>query len=526
MSALAHQDPRALEQRVEDLNRQVKLLVRTEKRLYATQREVGRQIRRIEALNQFALVAPASTDDAAILGHALDMLAASLPVHGALAVVVDERGDLLPILRGADGTHHPVEVDAELASAIERTPIPLDAEVIAGASEIEASPLSRWLEARVPGQRGPTLRRALVFFSLRTEATEVTSFVLARSETVSFHDKVAEEPDLAFLRLARQHVQSALTIARSTRMLERRVHLRTRELAQANTELEERLAELHATQRRLVEVSRKAGMAEVATSVLHNVGNVLNSVNVSAEIVAGLARSSRAVGLQRAMALLRAQPDPRAFLAQDDRAATWIQYVAAGVDALSEDRDRVLEELALLGKNIDHIKAIVSRQQSHAKSRGVVERFSVAALVEDALACGACDATRRLRVDRDIPTDCVVETDRHKLLEIVVNLVSNACQAVQACGGHGRIAIRARPCEHTVQIEVVDDGVGIAAELLDRIFTHGFTTKPHGHGYGLHASACAAIELGGTLRAASEGPGRGATFTLAVPRGRAEEDGR
>jgi signal transduction histidine kinase len=75
-----------------------------------------------------------------------------------------------------------------------------------------------------------------------------------------------------------------------------------------------------------------------------------------------------------------------------------------------------------------------------------------------------------------------------------------------------------------VHIVVSDNGVGIAPETLVRVFEHGFTTKKDGHGFGLHGAALTAQELGGTLSAASEGPGRGATFTLDLPLGAARVD--
>jgi two-component system, LuxR family, sensor kinase FixL len=68
-----------------------------------------------------------------------------------------------------------------------------------------------------------------------------------------------------------------------------------------------------------------------------------------------------------------------------------------------------------------------------------------------------------------------------------------------------------------LRITVADNGVGVAPESFSRLFTQGFTTKKEGHGFGLHSSALAAEEMGGTLTCVSEGPGRGAAFTLELP---------
>jgi signal transduction histidine kinase len=68
-----------------------------------------------------------------------------------------------------------------------------------------------------------------------------------------------------------------------------------------------------------------------------------------------------------------------------------------------------------------------------------------------------------------------------------------------------------------LHIDVQDTGEGIAPENLKRLFAHGFTTRERGHGFGLHSSASAALEMGGTLEAHSEGAGRGAVFSLVLP---------
>jgi signal transduction histidine kinase len=114
-----------------------------------------------------------------------------------------------------------------------------------------------------------------------------------------------------------------------------------------------------------------------------------------------------------------------------------------------------------------------------------------------------------------------VRLDRHKLVQVLVNVIKNARESVDASGGAGRVTVRALRDGERLRIDVVDDGAGIAAENLARVFNHGFTTKSGGHGFGLHSSANAATEMGGRLGAASAGLGRGATFTLDLPLERA-----
>ncbi|MCY1074979.1 two-component system sensor histidine kinase NtrB [Archangium lansingense] len=283
-------------------------------------------------------------------------------------------------------------------------------------------------------------------------------------------------------------------------------------------EAEARLAELH---RNLVEVSRHAGMAEIATGVLHNVGNTLNSVNVSANLVVERLRGSRVTGLERAVELLRENASRLGtFLEEDARGRQFPAYLAALSGQLTQERESVLEELRRLVESVDHIKSVVSMQQQHARFAGVVERVEVPGLLDDAMRLHAVSYERlgiQLRREYSAPVSAVM-VDRHKLLQILVNLLSNARHALVDSGrADKQLTLRVAQAGERLSIAVADNGVGIAPENLARLFTQGFTTKKDGHGFGLHFSALSAEEMGGTLRCESEGPGQGATFTLELP---------
>jgi signal transduction histidine kinase len=105
------------------------------------------------------------------------------------------------------------------------------------------------------------------------------------------------------------------------------------------------------------------------------------------------------------------------------------------------------------------------------------------------------------------------------MLLIMVNLIKNAKQAMgRNAGPSQQIRLKVDLAEGPkLRVQVQDEGEGIAPENLTRIFSHGFTTRRDGHGFGLHSCALAAMEMGGKLTAESDGPGRGATFTLEVP---------
>jgi signal transduction histidine kinase len=262
-------------------------------------------------------------------------------------------------------------------------------------------------------------------------------------------------------------------------------------------------------------------MAEVATGVLHNVGNVLNSVNVASTCIADSLKKSKAATLSKAVALLREhKSDLGAYLTKDRKGKQLPEFLEKLSEHLLEEQAAALKELTALQHNIGHIRDIVTMQQNYARVSGAVETVPVADLVEDALRLNASSLSRHdIQVEKEFDPDLLVAVEKHKVLQILVNLICNARQACEASSrAKKQVIIRAANGEDRFRIEVTDNGVGIPPENLNRIFTHGFTTKKDGHGFGLHSGVLAAREMGGRLQAESPGPGRGATFTLELPR--------
>ncbi|MET0405497.1 MAG: ATP-binding protein [Cystobacter sp.] len=282
---------------------------------------------------------------------------------------------------------------------------------------------------------------------------------------------------------------------------------------------EARLGEMH---RNLVDVSRYAGMAEVATGVLHNVGNTLNSVNISAGLLDERLRHSRVSGLRKAAALLEAHAsDMESFLSGDARGRMLPAYLLSLSDELENQRAALRQELGALTESVDHIKSIVSMQQQYARAVGVLERLPVPRLIEEALRLHSVSFERQgIRVSREYAEVPSILVDRHNLLQILINLLSNARDSLlesQVPDKRLRIRIRLDDAAAQLVIAISDNGLGIPAEHLARIFSQGFTTKKHGHGFGLHISALTAVHMGGSLSCASEGAGQGATFSLTLP---------
>jgi PAS domain S-box-containing protein len=283
--------------------------------------------------------------------------------------------------------------------------------------------------------------------------------------------------------------------------------------------------ELERVHKQLMIASRQAGMAEVATNVLHNVGNILNSVNISASLVTERVKQSKAPGVSRLAALLQEKGAAVGdFLVNDERGKHIPEYLTSLGEQLLSDQRMELEELGSLRDNLEHIKDTVAMQQSYAKLCGVTETVAVADLVEDSLRLNAGAFVRHgVTLHREFSEVPPITVDKHKVLQILVNLVRNAKYACDESGRSDKlITLRIEAAPAGVRICVIDNGVGIPAENMSRLFTHGFTTRVDGHGFGLHSGALAAQELGGSLRVTSDGPGRGAMFILELPCTRAE----
>jgi C4-dicarboxylate-specific signal transduction histidine kinase len=305
------------------------------------------------------------------------------------------------------------------------------------------------------------------------------------------------------------------------------VEERTADLKHANQNLQAEMEHRQEAERKraemqanLVEASRKAGMADVATGVLHNVGNVLNSVNVSTQIVHDAVKGSHVGTLAKAAEMLQQHSqDMATFLAEDPKGKTLPTFFGKLATALAHEHDAILKEIDGLASNIGHIREIVAMQQSLSKVSGVATEVSLGDLIEDAIKINSAGLSRHnVTIERDFDPKTPLVVDRHKVLQVLINVISNAKYAV---GGSlervRKMRIKGRVEDKMLRIAVIDNGVGISPEQMTRIFAFGFTTKKTGHGFGLHSSALAAKELGGSLKAFSEGPGKGATFTLEIP---------
>lgn len=287
------------------------------------------------------------------------------------------------------------------------------------------------------------------------------------------------------------------------------------------TEKKQAARELEVLHQQLVVASRQAGMADVATGVLHNVGNVLTSVNITVHDVRNQLKTTRLSLLRQLVEVFqREKPRLGEYLMNDPGGRQIPEFLAKLESHLSEENQRMQTDVESLAQHFDHIRKIIMTQQSSARLFGVTESLPPAQLIDDALKLVSQSFDRHeITVERSIQVSDPVSADRHKVLQILVNLLKNAKDAVLANSNHRPfIRLSATMESHqSVALSVQDSGVGMSPETLIKIFQHGFTTKANGHGFGLHSAILAAREMGGDLKVQSEGPGRGACFTLTLP---------
>jgi len=292
-----------------------------------------------------------------------------------------------------------------------------------------------------------------------------------------------------------------------------------RELLHARIKVGWRINEL---QQRLVDTARRAGMAEVATSVLHSVGNVLNSAVTASATISETIQRSRVQTLSKLVDVITEhRDDMAAFVSNDPRGRRMAELIVELGAALSRENETVRKKLTTLVESHGHIRQIIALQQTYAGVSGVKEQVSLASLVADAVQLYS-ESFRKHRIDvRLEDPDGLPElrVEKHKVLQIVINLLQNARDALEGCSDRRpEVIVRFfRPDAHHQTLHVVDNGEGIARDNLDRVFNYGFTTKRGGHGFGLHGCANLARERGGKLAATSDGPGRGAAFSLTLP---------
>ena len=282
-------------------------------------------------------------------------------------------------------------------------------------------------------------------------------------------------------------------------------------------------ASLADAQHQLVDAAHKSGMADMATGVLHNIGNILNSVNLAGEEIARIAAASKVGGLQKANEMLAQHHDDLAgFLTQDSKGQKLPDYYLKIGGVLAEEIGGIAREAKALTEKTTMMKEVISTQQAYARAGFHSEDLDIAALIEDALKIQDASLHKwGIALHKHYGQTPLCSGQKSKLLQVITNLLKNAKEAMGENDMHNKtkdLGIETGMLgEDTIFIKISDNGCGIDDKQLAKIFNHGFTTKEDGHGFGLHTSANAMTEMKGTLTVESDGPQQGASFTLTLP---------
>ncbi|TAK71935.1 MAG: GHKL domain-containing protein [Gammaproteobacteria bacterium] len=269
----------------------------------------------------------------------------------------------------------------------------------------------------------------------------------------------------------------------------------------------------------LLLTARQAGMAEVAASVLHNVGNVLNSINVSSMLLTEKISQSKLSSLMELNRLLKEYENNLSGFIKDERGAHFPDFIESLTQYWQKEQNTLLSELQILIKNVDHVKNIIATQQDLSRVTEFEQVIAISNALEEALLISGVDNPKySIHLRKEYERLKPVLIDKVKLLQVLVNLIQNAKDSFEETENYNKtITIKTYSQNTRLFIQVSDNGSGIPPENLVRIFAYGFTTKKSGHGFGLHTSAILAKEMGGSLTVSSEGTGKGATFTLELP---------
>lgn len=289
-------------------------------------------------------------------------------------------------------------------------------------------------------------------------------------------------------------------------------------LAHQFDQMVENLAE---SRNKVLEHAHRAGMAEIASEVLHNVGNAVNSANCSVEFLDETLKQSKLTGLARANELLRqVSDDPARFFQTDPRAPKLLGYLGQLEESLQRERETNLHEVARLHKTIRHIRDAIAAQQSVAGRSDFKQEVALSDLIEEVLVILEPELKLAgIEVHLEIEQLEELKLNKNKFSQVLMNLVRNAIQAMTEGCSRRLLSIRARVAEGCLTVDVSDTGVGFDDAVRVQLFTQGFTTKAAGRGLGLHFCANALHEAGGAISARSAGPNQGATFSVRLPTG-------
>lgn len=294
-------------------------------------------------------------------------------------------------------------------------------------------------------------------------------------------------------------------------------------LNEVNEEMEfilrDRTTQLENLHREIHRLSSNTAVDRKATDVLHNVKNVLNSLVVSSSIMEQIIDHSKVENVGKvANLLLERKSDLGNFMGGEKKGQLIPDFLSSLAKILENERTVLRREIHGLIDNLDHINVTVNLQQRRARLGGGERLMDIEEIIDESLKISQNSITRYgIEVERSRLTSTPLLLDRHKIMQILVNLINNGARAVEGLPtGAKRMRISCAISDK-ITLSVEDNGVGITQEHMKRLFDYGFTTRKAGHGFGLHSCLILAREMNGRIVVNSDGPGEGACFSLILP---------
>lgn len=283
------------------------------------------------------------------------------------------------------------------------------------------------------------------------------------------------------------------------------------ELATAFDKMVQRLSD---TQTKLTQASQAAGRSEVASTVIHNVGNVLTNVNSLIDAACDRTDRLRIAPLNKLASRLRSGEE------NFDMLKATPDYLEGLAGSLQSDQQSINELLDTLSDNVRHIHDVISAQREHTDQSLEISAIRLGDLINESIACSMARLDEdSVRVTVEGQVDVEIDCDRSLLLQTMINLIGNAHHAMRQIDPNIRdLNIAVRTNQRSVQIDFRDNGCGMTTSTLERVFDAHFTTREGGTGLGLHFCAITLKRLGGSIHADSEGLGKGSVFSIEVPR--------
>jgi two-component system, NtrC family, sensor kinase len=310
-----------------------------------------------------------------------------------------------------------------------------------------------------------------------------------------------------------------VSISQSDDLSQRIYFERKDELGKLAEEFNKMVARLAEAREMLAQQSYSSGIAEMASGVLHNIGNAITPLGVKLSIIRSELQQAPAAEMEMAVAELAEPATPA------ERRTDLSQFLElAGIELASLVKQTV-GNLEQISSQVDHVQMILADQHNFSRNQRLTSPLELSSLVTKTVNLLSEELRKNISLELDGSLNKVgkVQASQIALQQVLSNLLINAAESIHSTGNRmaGRISIRASeelmdniPMVHLC---IEDNGQGIPGEKITKIFERGFSTKSRGSGLGLHWSANTVSSLKGMVYAESEGEGRGAVFHLLLP---------